>query len=366
MDLYKTFARPALFRFDPEFAHHMGIKALASGLVPACSVKTDPRLAVRLFDVDMPNPLGIAAGFDKNGEAVDGLFAQGFGFVEVGTVTPRPQAGNPRPRLFRLPEDQAVINRFGFNNEGHAAMLAHLKRRQRPGPVLVNVGANKDSADRVADYVAGVRTFAADAALLSINVSSPNTPGLRDLQARDALAGLLDKCLAARDATVDAVGRRVPVFIKIAPDLDEKGFEDVVAVIRDSAVDGVIVSNTTVARDGLSSRRHVNETGGLSGRPLFERSTALLARTRLALGPDRPLIGVGGVDSGEAAFAKILAGATLVQVYSGLIYEGLSLIARILDYWAGECDRRALSSISEAVGLEAESWAEKPVWETCK
>ena len=356
-DLFKTFARPALFTLDPELAHTMAIRALSAGIVPACARKADSRLAVRVCGLDFPNPLGIAAGFDKNGVATDGLFAQGFGFVEVGTVTPRPQPGNPKPRLFRLVEDQAVINRFGFNNDGHAAMHAHLARRRRAGVLAVNVGANKDSADRVADFVAGIRTFADQASFFVVNVSSPNTPGLRDLQARGALVGLLEKCLAARDEMAAIVGRSVPVFVKIAPDLDAVGFDDIVAAIRESAVDGVVVSNTTIERGGLRNRRRAAEAGGLSGQPLFHRSTVMLARMRLALGPDRPLIGVGGVDSGETALAKILAGASLVQVYTGLIYQGMGLIGRILDHFAATCDQRGLASIAGAVGADAEAWA---------
>jgi len=359
IDLYKNLLRSAVFNVDPETAHHLALKALSTGLLPSCAARNDPRLSLRLFDLDFPNPLGIAAGFDKNAEVVDPLFAQGFGFVEVGTVTPLAQPGNPKPRLFRLPADNAVINRFGFNNEGHAAMRARLLKRRSAGVLAVNVGANKDAADRTADYVAGIRAFADLASMFTVNISSPNTPGLRDLQARSALSDLVEKCLAARDEAADSNGRKVPVFVKIAPDLDEAAFADIVEVLGGSAVDGVIVSNTTITRDGLHDTAKAKEAGGLSGRPLFERSTIMLARMHLALGPDKPLIGVGGVDSGETAFAKIAAGASLVQLYTALVYEGLGLVGRILDHLTKECDRRGLASINDAVGIDAKAWAAK-------
>ena len=327
--LYKALLRPAIFAFDAETAHELGVRALESGLLPSCRQNIDSRLNVRLFDLDFPNPIGMAAGFDKNARVPDGLFAQGFGFVEVGTVTPRPQPGNPKPRLFRLPGDYAVINRFGFNNDGHQAMRDRLLARRGKGGICgVNIGANKDSTDRAADYVAGIEAFADLASYFAVNVSSPNTPGLRDLQAKEALDDLLDRVLKSRDDTIDRVGRRVPVFLKIAPDLDEAAFDDVVESVLQSKVDGVIVSNTTISRDGLTDG-NAKEAGGLSGKPLFAASTRLLARMRLAVGPDLPLIGVGGVDSGETAFAKIAAGANLVQLYTGYVYEGLGLVGRI-------------------------------------
>ncbi|MBB4304878.1 dihydroorotate dehydrogenase [Rhodobium orientis] len=352
-NLYSLF-RPALFKLDPEVAHNLAIKALSSGLMPTCRPDGDPRLKMKLFDLEFPNPLGMAAGFDKNAVVPDALLAQGFGHVEVGTVTPKPQPGNPKPRLFRIPADRAVVNRFGFNNEGHQAMRARLLDRKRSGGIIgVNIGANKDSEDRTGDYVKGIDAFADLASFFIVNVSSPNTPGLRDLQARAALEDLLGKVLVARDAKTSAVGRKVPVFLKIAPDLDDAGFEDIVASVTGSAVDGVIVSNTTLSRDGVSGPA-AKEAGGVSGRPLFERSTRLLARMRLAVGPELPLIGVGGVESGPTALAKILAGANLVQVYTGYIYEGLGLPARILKHLSAELDRRKVGSVSDLVGIEAE------------
>lgn len=358
--LYSKLVRPALFALDAEKAHDLAIRALESGLMPGSASRPDPRLNVKLFDLEFPNPLGMAAGFDKNARVPDALFGQGFGFVEVGTVTPKPQPGNPKPRLFRLPDDHAVINRFGFNNEGHRAMRGRLNaRRGRGGIVGVNIGANKDAQDRIADYVAGIGAFADLASYFTVNVSSPNTPGLRDLQAKAALDELLARALAERDSVTDKFGRKVPVFLKIAPDLDQAGFDDVVESVLASNVDGVIVSNTTIGREGL---KHANakETGGLSGRPLFVASTRLLARMRLAVGPELPLIGVGGIDSGETAFAKFAAGANLIQLYTGYVYEGLDLTRVILRHLSAELDMRGLPSISAATGIEAGKWAAKP------
>jgi len=351
-------ARRALFSFDAETAHGMTIKALASGLAPACPVPADPRLSVSLGDLTFPNPLGMAAGFDKNGEVPDALLKLGFGFTEVGTVTPRPQDGNPKPRVFRLVPDHAVINRLGFNNEGHAALRARLlARRHRTGLVGVNVGANKDAQDRVADYVSGLETFADLASYFTVNISSPNTPGLRDLQARDALKELLARVLEARDAAARTHGRTVPVLLKIAPDVDEAGLDDIAAEVLAARVDGLIVSNTTLSRAGLTDTTGAGEAGGLSGRPLFRRATITLARMRQRVGPDMPLVGVGGIDSGETAWTKITAGATLVQLYTGLVYEGPGLVGRILTHLSACLDRHGLSSLQQAVGQNTEAWA---------
>ncbi len=355
-DLYSRLLKPLLFSLDAERAHDLAVRALETGLLPSYRAKTDPRLAVRLFDLSFPNPVGLAAGFDKNGRVPDGLLAQGFGFVEIGTVTPRPQPGNPKPRLFRLPGDHGIINRFGFNNDGHDAVHGRLMaRRRRGGVVGVNIGANKDADDRVADYVAGIAAFADVASYFTVNVSSPNTPGLRDLQAKAALDDLLYRVLAEREASADKVGRRAPVFLKIAPDLDEAGFDDIVQSVLETRVDGVIVSNTTLARDGLSDPK-ARETGGLSGRPLFAASTRLLARMRKAVGLELPLIGVGGIESGETAFAKIAAGANLVQLYTGYVYEGLDLVPRVLSFLSDEIDRRGLATIADATGIDVDRW----------
>ncbi len=346
-------ARPLLFALQPESSHRLALGALSSGLFGHGAPVADLRLRQTILGLVFANPLGIAAGFDKDAEAVAGLFALGFGFVEVGSVTPQPQAGNPRPRLFRLAADSAVINRMGFNSAGHAAVHRRLAGRRPAGIVGVNLGANRDSADKVADYVAGIRVFADVADYLVVNISSPNTPGLRDLQERDALARLLAAVRGARDAAP----RRVPLLVKIAPDLDEAAIDAIATAVRASGIDAMVVSNTTVARDGLTDRRHADEAGGLSGRPLFARSTRVLARVRRAVGPEMTLIGVGGVDSAETAFAKIAAGANLVQLYTGMIYRGPGLLAEILDGLPRLLSERGFGTIAEAVATETEKWA---------
>mgnify|MGYP001765393657 CR=1 FL=1 len=357
IDLYRL-VQPAVFRVDPETAHGLTIKALATGLSPKVCRKSDPRLAVSAFGLDFPNPVGMAAGYDKNAEVPDALLGLGFGHVEVGTVTPRPQPGNPKPRMFRLVEDKGVINRLGFNNQGHAAMRARLEaRRHRGGLVGVNIGANKDSEDRVADYVAGIRAFADLASYFTVNISSPNTPGLRDLQARAQLAELLERVVGARDEVAAAGARRVPVLLKIAPDVDDAGLDDIAGEVLDKKLDGLVVSNTTLSRHGLRERTLGQEAGGLSGRPLFRRSTVVLAKMRLRVGPRLPIIGVGGIDGGEAAYEKIVAGANLLQVYSSLVYEGPSLVGRILDHLAARVSREGVASLADLVGRHAERWA---------
>ena len=302
------------------------------------------------------NPLGVAAGLDKNGEALDGLLKLGFGHAEAGTVTPKPQSGNDKPRLFRLIRDEAVINRMGFNNDGHDALAARLEGRSRAGVVGVNIGANKSSEDRIADYVAGITRFAGLADYLTVNISSPNTPGLRDLQARAQLASLLGAIAEAREKAV----RRVPVFLKIAPDLTQEGLDDIIAEVLNSALEGVIVSNTTLSRDGLKEEKLGREAGGLSGKPLFERSTALLARVRERLGPDRTIIGVGGVSSGARAVEKIRAGADLVQIYSGMTYEGPQLIEDSLTAIIAAMRDAGVSSPRQLRDRGLSEWSARP------
>ena len=282
-----------------------------------------------------------------------GLLAAGFGFVEVGTLTPRPQAGNPRPRLFRLGRDRALVNRLGFNNEGFEAAHARLARRRPPGVLGVNIGPNKDSADRIADYVLGVRTFAEVASYFTINISSPNTPGLRDLQERRALDELVARVIEARDGC--AVRR--PLLVKIAPDVDLMALDDIVSVCRARGVDGLIVSNTTISRPRSLTEPSANEIGGLSGRPLFDLSTRTLARAYLRVGGAFALIGCGGVDGAAAALAKIEAGASLVQLYTGLVYRGPALIDEILGGLRKTLDERRVSGIGEIVGAAARDWA---------
>ena len=316
------FLRPFLFAIDAEQAHRAALCALSAGLYPRAPA-SDPRLKRRLLGLEFPNPLGLAAGFDKNAAVPDAALALGFGFVEVGTVTPRPQAGNPGPRIFRIPESRAVINRLGFNNEGHDAVYARLVRRDRgAGIVGVNLGANKDSPDRIADYVLGVRRFAGIADYLTINISSPNTPGLRDLQEKEALARLLGETVAERGST--------PLLVKIAPDLDDEALGAVVETVLASGIDGMIVSNTTLSRDGVADPKLAAEAGGLSGRPLFAPSTRMLARVRALAGAKLVLIGVGGVDSAVTARQKIAAGADLVQLYTAMVYDGPGLPGRIV------------------------------------
>jgi dihydroorotate dehydrogenase len=301
----------------------------------------------------------MAAGFDKDARVPDALIGMGLGHVEVGTLTPRPQSGNPRPRLFRLVRDGALINRLGFNNGGHAEALARLRQRRGAGVVGVNIGANRDAADRVGDYVAGVRAFYGVASYLAINVSSPNTPGLRDLQAPAALDGLLARVLDARAALASGGGPRPPIVVKLAPDIAGADLEPAVGVLMRRGVDGIAVSNTTLARDGLTEAALAKEAGGLSGRPLFRRSTAMLARVYLFTGGRIPLIGIGGVDSGAAAIAKLEAGATLLQLYTGLVYEGPGLIARIKSEFVDYVRRENLTRIGDATGRRAEEWANR-------
>ena len=351
--------RRGLFLLDPEQAHGLSITALKSGLVPGCSV-SDKRLAVRVAGLDFPNPLGMAAGYDKNAEVPGPLLKLGFGFAEIGTVTPKAQPGNPRPRIFRLVEDEAVVNRLGFNNEGHAAALARLSANRPAGIVGVNIGANKDASDRVADYVAGITAFYGVASYFTVNISSPNTPGLRDLQARAELASLLKAVLDRRAEEGARHGRTVPVFLKIAPDLTDEGLDDIAAEALAHPLDGLIVSNTTITREGLVSPQ-ARETGGMSGKPLFEKSTAVLARMRQRVRKDLPIIGVGGVHSAETVLEKIKAGADLVQLYSSMVYAGPGLPGTILRGLSTLVERERVSSVSALRDSRTDYWAAKKV-----
>ncbi|WFE88728.1 quinone-dependent dihydroorotate dehydrogenase [Roseibium porphyridii] len=343
---------------DAETAHKMTILALKSGVLPGQRRRSDPRLAVKLWDLTFPNPLGMAAGFDKNGEVPDALLKLGFGHAEVGSVTPRPQPGNPRPRVFRLPADQGVINRYGFNNDGHEALRKRLDaRRKLSGIVGINVGANKDAEDRIADYVSGIYAFADIATYFTVNISSPNTPGLRDLQARSVLAELLTGVISARDECTQKIGRHVPVLLKIAPDVADEDLSDIVEEVLAKSVDGLIVSNTTVSRDGLSGHGPSAEAGGLSGRPLFRKSTIMLARARKLAGPELPIIGVGGIDSAETAWTKITAGADLLQLYSSLVFKGPALVGDILDGLSDKLEEQGLSSLRQARDANMDAWA---------
>lgn len=343
-----------LRRLDPERAHAAAVMLLRH--VPLPVPEPDPpQLSVRAFGLTFPNPVGLAAGFDKDAAASHAMPALGFGFAEVGTLTPTPQPGNPRPRVFRLLADGAVINRYGFNGAGHVLAHRRLSARRGPGIIGVNIGANKDTADRIADYVAGITRFADVADYFALNVSSPNTPGLRDLQAEAALDTLLARCIAARDGLSARHGRK-PVLLKIAPDLRPTDLDAIVAVARRRKADGMIVANTTVARPPGLRDPAAAEPGGLSGRPLFAPSTRVLAEAYLRVEQAFPLIGVGGVDSPAAAWAKIRAGASLIQLYSGLIYAGPGLVADIKRGLAADLTRRG-TSLADEVGIDARSWA---------
>jgi dihydroorotate dehydrogenase len=342
-------ARPLLHSCDPETAHLLSIRALKH--LPATHYRQhDPILSQSLFGLTFPSPVGLAAGFDKNAEVPAQMLGFGFGFVEVGTVTPRPQYGNPKPRVFRLVEDEAVINRMGFNNEGHQATLARLKQRPK-GIVGVNVGANKDSADRIADYVAGIENFHPYADYITINISSPNTPGLRGMQSARELEQLLSRIVAARTACRS----RIPLLLKIAPDLNDEELSDIANVAK-GMVEGVIISNTTLSRTGLSSH-HRGETGGLSGKPLFDASTRILAKFRVLTKGAIPLIGVGGISDAETAWQKMRAGASLIQLYSALVYKGPGLAAEISKGLADRMRRESIKSLSQVIGIDAEAIA---------
>jgi dihydroorotate dehydrogenase len=350
---FDAFSLPLLRWFDPEDAHRLAIQGLKI-LPPVRPRPDDPKLAVRAFGLNFPNPIGMAAGFDKSAEAPDSLLRLGFGFVEVGTVTPKPQAGNPRPRLFRLERDEAVVNRMGFNNDGAEAVLRRLAARAHLGGILgVNVGANKDSSDRVADYVKLIETFAPVASYFTVNVSSPNTPGLRNLQQAAALDDLLARVIDARERVRQNAGDS-PVLLKIAPDLSLAELDDVVHIARSRRVDGMIVANTTVARpSSLREAARAGEQGGLSGRPLFRLSTRMVAETYVRAEGAFPLVGVGGIGSGGAALTKIRAGASLIQLYSSLIYKGLGLVDDIKNDLASTLLRTGRDSLSEIVGADA-------------
>ncbi len=335
----------ALRRIDPETAHGLALRALCAGLASRPGEITSPRLRIRVAGLDLANPLGLAAGFDKNAVAVAPLLAAGFGFIEVGAATPLPQDGNPRPRLFRLPAERGVINRFGFNNEGIEAIVPRLAARPSGGVVGLNLGANKTSPDRAADFAAVLARAGAHIDFATVNVSSPNTEKLRDLQGRAALARLLEVVMAANAA----LPAPRPVFLKIAPDLTDAEISDIVEVSLGAGLTGIIATNTTLAREGLSGP-HAAETGGLSGQPLFERSTRVLARVHALSGGRLVLIGVGGIGSAEQAYAKIRAGASALQLYSALAYEGLGLVPRILHGLDALLARDGFASVAEAVG----------------
>jgi dihydroorotate dehydrogenase len=352
-DLYPLI-RPVLRRLPAEAAHNLTVQAIAAGFGrffadPAARRPDPPILAQRLWGLDFPNPVGLAAGFDKDARVPDEMRAFGFGFVEIGTLTPRPQAGNPKPRLFRLEEDQAIINRMGFNSGGLDAAIDRLRRRLRTGIVGVNLGRNRDSSDAAADYTQGIRRAAEVADYLVVNVSSPNTPGLRDLQRGASLEALLTPLQRAREES----GRAVPLLVKIAPDLTPEEREAIATVVVAAGIDGLIVSNTTVDRPVGLGGRHAAEPGGLSGRPLFAASTALLADMHRLTNGRMPLIGVGGVASASDAYQKIRAGACLVQLYTALVFAGPRLVTEIKKGLVELLRADGFTSLAEAVGAAA-------------
>jgi len=358
--LYR-FARPALFALDPEDAHEATIKALERGLHPRQLGVGDSILRQTVFGLDFPNPVGVAAGYDKDARAADAVLAMGCGFAEIGTVTPRPQPGNPKPRIFRLVSDRALINSLGFNNGGHGAALARLEaRKDKPGIVGVNIGANKDTADRAGDYAQGIETFSTVASYFTVNISSPNTPGLRDLQAPAALDELLSRVMEARTRIVSQGGPQRPIIVKIAPDVAQDDIQPICERLIAHAVDGIAVSNTTLSRDGLTDAQSA-KSGGLSGRPLFRRSTIMLARVSEATSGKIPLIGIGGIDSGDTALEKIEAGATLLQLYTGLVYAGPGLISEIKSHLAREVRHRGYSDLGALRGTKSKQWAALPL-----
>jgi dihydroorotate dehydrogenase len=348
--------RPVLFRLDPERAHEWAIRGLRTISLHRKGLD-DPRLAVSVFGLRFSNPLGLGAGFDKDGKIVDPILALGFGFTEVGTITPSPQAGNPRPRLFRLTGDQAIINRLGFCGDGYAAVHARLvSRPQRSGIIGINLGANKDSPNSIDDYVQGIKVFADVADYFTINVSSPNTPGLRDLQKPGALNDLLARVLAARDEQAQSFGRK-PVLLKISPDLSLAELDSVVACTRARKIDGMIVSNTTVTRPASLADPAASEKGGLSGMPLFGLSTKKLAAAYIRVENQFPLIGAGGVDSAETALAKIEAGATLVQLCTAFMFKGLSIANDVKNGLVRRLSQKSYPRLTDAIGVAAADWA---------
>ena len=341
-----------LQRLDPERAHDLSLLALQTGLAPHPGPVTSPRLATTVAGLHLPNPVGLAAGYDKNATAIRALSRAGFGFIEVGAATPLPQPGNPKPRLFRLTEDRAAINRFGFNNDGAVAIAARLKTRPHNGvPVGLNLGANKTSDNRAGDFARVLATCGPHVDFATVNVSSPNTERLRDLQGPAALAALLHGVMAARAA----LPHLIPIFLKIAPDLGDDDLAQIAEVATASGLAGIIATNTTLSRDGLTSR-HAGEHGGLSGAPLFERSTRVLARLSQLTGGQLPLIGVGGISTADQAYAKICAGASAVQLYTAMVYQGLSVAARIAHGLDQLLARDGHAKVADAVGSRTADW----------
>ena len=350
---FSDFSRDSLLKMDPEIAHQASISALKMGLVPTQQRADSKLLATNICGLELKNPIGMAAGFDKNAQVPVALSKIGFGFCEVGTVTPHPQQGNEKPRLFRLPKKQAIINRMGFNNHGHEEVFKRLSEINSEAIIGVNIGANKDSDDFVKDYVLGVKKFATISDYLTINISSPNTKGLRDLQSFEALKRLLFESLAERARAKI----RVPIFLKIAPDLDEKEMDAIAKVLVDSDIDGLIISNTTISRETVLGLEHSEELGGLSGKPLFNLSTERLAQMRLRVGNKMTIIGVGGIHSAQSAIAKLNAGANAIQLYSALVFCGMELLDEIKLGLVSAVEKSDFENISALSGTNVIDWA---------
>ena len=351
MKALEAVGMPMVRMFDAETAHGLAIKALQMGVTNAPGEITSPRLRTSLAGIDLPNPVGLAAGFDKNATALQGLSKAGFGFFEVGAATPRPQPGNPKPRLFRLTEDRAAINRFGFNNDGMEAIADRLSHRPQNAVIGLNLGANKDSEDRAQDFAKVLEHCGAYLDFATVNVSSPNTEKLRDLQGKDALSALLKGVIDTRNG----LKLHVPVFLKIAPDLSDAELEEIAQVAVESGLDAVITTNTTLDRKALVSK-HKGETGGLSGAPLFTKSTRVLAKMHKLTDGKMPLVGVGGISNADDAYDKICAGASAVQLYTALVYKGLSLVEDIVRGLDERLARDGFANVGDAVGTKTENW----------
>ncbi len=351
----RNLTRDGLLAMEPERAHQATIMALKLGLAPSQKFRDAPELKTILAGLELANPIGMAAGFDKNAEVHTALGTIGFGLTEVGTLTPRAQRGNKKPRLFRLMGARGVINRMGFNNEGHAPAYERLRLQGSRAMVGVNIGANKDTEDFVADYVLGVERFSDIADYLTINISSPNTPGLRDLQSGELLNRLLSSVLSARARQKV----RVPVFLKLAPDLDQSQMDEICASISGTGLDGLIISNTTLARETVAGFPGADEAGGLSGIPLFDLSTRCLAQMRQRVGPDLPIIGVGGVHSAQSALDKFEAGANAIQLYTALVFEGMDLLEEIKAGLIEAVRARKQKTVADLVGSRVDEWASK-------
>lgn len=346
---YKFFSK-ALFCLDPEKAHDLSLAALKSGFMSFRDPAIDPILKADLFGLSFPNPIGLSAGYDKNGAVLDALLGLGFGFVEAGSITPKPQAGNPKPRIFRLTEDQAVINRLGFNNKGLDVATRNFKSPRRAGIVGANLGANKDSEDRIADYVLGLKALAPHADYVTVNISSPNTPGLRALQGKGELEELLGRLMQARAEQPNVADQAKPLLLKIAPDLTGEDKRDIAEVAISMKLDGLIATNTTISRPDTLRSDHKLETGGLSGRPLKDLSLQLVKDMYQLTSGTIPIIGVGGISSAEDALERIKAGASLVQLYSAMVYEGPYLAHRIASELAELIKAEGFECVSQAVG----------------